>query len=134
MNDQQWTMLLAKCRKAQPIPREEIEARWARIAAEVVKDANTADWSWMLRDLRNRCGDQGINCPYNVVYLSRLATTLITGEDHTRRCEGLNRKQQRCRKPAMPDSHFCAHHDPDLSREQRQALISPKWSKLKLVQ
>lgn len=42
-----------------------------------------------------------------------------------RLCEGLTGS---CRAQAMPGSHFCAHHDPDLTPQERAARISPRWA------
>ena len=73
MNDQQWKMLRPKCRKAQPPPPGWIQEEWGKIAAEVVKDEPRADWRWLLADLRNRCIDNGINCPFSITHLVKFA-------------------------------------------------------------
>lgn len=53
--------------------------------------------------------------------------------DERRLCEGKATKGRVCRAQALPGSHLCAHHAPNLSPEQRQRILSPRWANVARV-
>lgn len=69
-----WATLRPKCEAAAAYSTSSITA-WAKIAAEAVSAALPADRRWLLADLRERCFDNGIECPYTQSYLIQLAET-----------------------------------------------------------
>jgi hypothetical protein len=50
-----------------------------------------------------------------------------------RLCEGLTKSGRPCRNEARAGRAFCAHHDPDLTQEQRQRILSPRWTAVRDV-
>jgi hypothetical protein len=78
----QWEELEPKCVDA-ALQSTLAATKWAEIAAEAVVDASSsedksrpkADWRWLLTDLRDRCIDNGIECPYAVKTLVQYAET-----------------------------------------------------------
>lgn len=74
LGDKRWEVLKPKCVCAGAYSEESIKA-WAAIAAEAVSGASHADWRWLLADLRERCFDNSIECPYTMNYLIQLAET-----------------------------------------------------------
>jgi hypothetical protein len=74
LGDQLWAELRPQCIEAGTYSESAIKA-WARIAAEAVHDEVHPDWRWLLADLRERCFDENIECPYQVTYLINLAET-----------------------------------------------------------
>lgn len=53
----------------------------------------------------------------------------MTADAH-RLCEGKTAKGRACRAQALPGSHFCLYHDPDISPEERRARLSPRWAEV----
>jgi len=45
-----------------------------------------------------------------------------------RLCEGQTKSGRACRNKAHSERAYCAHHDPDLTAEQRRRTISPRWA------
>ena len=74
LSEKQWKALAPKCRKAAKYTADSIKA-WSAVSSEAVNGNPHADWRWLLIDLRNRCIDSDIDCPYSVTYLIQLADT-----------------------------------------------------------
>lgn len=74
-SDEQWKALRPKCKKAQP---RDLHKEWGEIAAEWVNGHPYPDWRYLLADLRDRCHDAGINCPFSVTHLRKLAEEIVS--------------------------------------------------------
>lgn len=74
LTETQWKTLRPKCKKAAQHSHAAMEA-WATVSAEAVSSASHINWRWMLADMRERCFDANIECPYTVTYLVQLAET-----------------------------------------------------------
>ena len=70
--DRKWKKIRQICKKAADLTRRATEM-WAEAAYKYVSEDKHADWRWLLADMRNRCLDEGIDCPYTVTYLVVLA-------------------------------------------------------------
>ena len=79
LTDKQWKALAPQCKKAAAHTAQAIKA-WSKVASEAVNGNPHADWRWLLTDLRNRCIDGEIDCPYTVTYLVQLAETYTAVE------------------------------------------------------
>lgn len=74
LGDKLWATLKPKCEAAAAYSASSIK-EWAKIASETVNGNEHADWRWLLADLRERCFNNDIECPYTVTYLIQLAET-----------------------------------------------------------
>src|SRR3954447_5385642 len=78
----QWEELEPKCVDA-ALQSTLAATKWAAVAAEAVADGSASEdktrpkahWLWLLADLRDRCLDKGIECPYAVKTLVQYAET-----------------------------------------------------------
>lgn len=74
LGDEVWGILKPKCEVAAAHSSNSIIA-WANIAHEAVDSTPHHEWRWLLADLRERCFDAKIECPYTITYLIQLAET-----------------------------------------------------------
>lgn len=74
LGDEVWGVLRPKCEVAAAHSINSIIA-WSNITHEAVNSAPHQEWRWLLADLRERCFDAKIECPYTVTYLIQLAET-----------------------------------------------------------
>ena len=74
LTDAQWKTLRPKCKGAAEHSRSAMEG-WATVAFEAVNGSPHISWRWLLADMRERCFDAKIECPYSVTYLVQLAET-----------------------------------------------------------
>jgi hypothetical protein len=74
LTDKQWRELKPACQAAAKGVEDSLRA-WAKIASDTVNGDEHASWRWLLGDLRERCYDGGIECPYSITYLTQLAET-----------------------------------------------------------
>jgi hypothetical protein len=64
-------------------------------------------------------------------HLYREAAALERHAAGRRLCEGSTKYGRPCRNDARTGRAYCAYHDPDLTAEQRQEAISPRWASIR---
>ena len=74
LTDKQWRKLAPKYKRAAANTAKSLK-EMAGLCKETVNGAPHADWSWLLRDARNRCIDAGWDISYSVTYMVQLAET-----------------------------------------------------------
>lgn len=74
LTEERWEQLRPACEEAGAYSEQSLK-KWAWICSQAVEGKVHAEWRWLLGDLRERCLEAQITCPYGIGYLIQLVET-----------------------------------------------------------